>query len=291
MTPALSVVIPSHRRVDLLVACLTALADHAPPDTQVIVVDDGSPGHAVTRCAGRFAGVEVIRHDRPRGFCAAANAGIARAAAPIVQMLNDDAEVTAGWAAPALAAFADPDIVAVAPLVLRHADGRIDSAGDDYDPAGFARPRGRGAWPIGRWLESCDVTAASACAAFYRRAALESVGGFAESFIAYFDDVDLALRLRRAGGRIVYVPQSQVRHHGSATHGRPHGRLVRQQSCNEERLYWRHAPPGVRHLLRHGAVLAGKALRRAGEGTLTPWLIGRAEAWYREASCRPSSHR
>src|SRR5947209_6051343 len=106
--PRLSIVIPSHRRTDLLQACLAALARWAPPDAQILVIDDGSPDAAVSRIAAMFANVNVCRFDKPRGFCAAANLGIRAATAPIVELLNDDAEVTPGWFEPALEAFADP---------------------------------------------------------------------------------------------------------------------------------------------------------------------------------------
>src|SRR5262245_38167001 len=118
--PCLSVVIPSHRRADLLRLCLASVERFAPPFTEVIVVDDGSPGAVVSRVALEFAGVKVIRHAKSGGFCAAANAGIAAATAPVVELLNDDAEVTAGWADAALAWFADERIAAVAPLVLQN---------------------------------------------------------------------------------------------------------------------------------------------------------------------------
>ena len=62
LTAALSVVIPSHVRADLLRLCLASVARFAPPGTEVIVVDDGSPAGVVTRTAREFAGVRVIRH-------------------------------------------------------------------------------------------------------------------------------------------------------------------------------------------------------------------------------------
>src|SRR5262245_16539473 len=105
---SLSVVIPSHRRADLLRLCLASVARFAPPGTEVIVVDDGSPGAEVSHAAEEFAGVTVVRRARAGGFCAAANAGVAAATAPVVELLNDDAEATAGWADAALAWFADP---------------------------------------------------------------------------------------------------------------------------------------------------------------------------------------
>jgi len=304
----LSVVVPSHCRADLLRLCLASLARFAPPGTEVIVVDDGSRGEVVSRAAAEFPGVRAVRRARPGGFCAAANAGVAAASAPVVELLNDDAEVTAGWADAALRWFADPRVVAVAPLVLqndpaRHAHGLpplIDTAGDEYDPGGFARKRGHGTvWangpasagrapgPLGPLTRgrspgsSGSVPAASACAAFYRRDALQHAGGFPEHFRAYFEDVDLSLRLRRLGGEIVYEPASVVWHRVSSSYGRrPTRAVLERQSCNEERLFWRNTrgPELLRRLPRHAAVLAGKALRRWQEGTLLPWLLGRVRA-------------
>jgi GT2 family glycosyltransferase len=224
----------------------------------------------------------VLRLPRPRGFCVAANHGIAAVSAPVVELLNDDTEVTPGWADAALSRFRDTRIAAVAPLVLQGppTDGtpRIDSAGDGYDLGGFAYPRGRGRpyrpedWPAG------PVFGASASSAFYRRDVLLRVGAFPETFGAYFEDVDLSFRLRRAGHEIFFEPASRVWHCGSSSYGRrPGRRVLERQSLNEERVFWRNLPGPVllRSLPRHLAVLAGKALRRWGEGTLTPFLLGR----------------
>jgi GT2 family glycosyltransferase len=310
----LSVVIPSHRRTDLLRLCLASVARFAPPGTEVVVVDDGSPGATVSRAAHEFPGVTVVRRPRPDGFCAAANAGIAAASASVVELLNDDAEVTAGWAETALAWFANARVTAVAPLVLQNDPARlarglaplIDSAGDEYDPGGFARKRGHGrAWRGGEGERGSggdedsppsfspplplspspalpgSIWGASAAAAFYRRDALLAVGGFPEHFGAYFEDVDLSFRLRRLGGQVVYEPGSVVWHRVSASYGRrPSRRVLEQQSCNEERVFWRNTPARelLRRLPRHAAVLAGKAVRRWQDGTLLPWLMGRVRA-------------
>jgi GT2 family glycosyltransferase len=280
----LSIVIPSHSRVDLLRPCLASVLRFAPPGAQIIAVDDGSRDAIVSRTAVEFSGLTVLRHERPRGFCTAANAGIAAATGDIVELLNDDAEVTAGWADAPLANFEDANVVAVAPLILQHGTDRIiDSAGDDYDAGGFATKRGHGVRfeMNGDYAKPGPVRAASAAAAFYRRDALLRVGGFPESFGAYFDDVDLALRLGRIGA-IRYEPASVVWHHVSASHGRrPSRRLVEQQSRNEEWLYWRNAVGRERwrSLPRHVGVLAGKSLCRLKDGQIVPWGIGRLRAW------------
>lgn len=279
MTPALSVIVPCSHRHDLLQICLAAVRRFAPPGTEMIVVDDGSPDARASEAAGD---ARIVRFDRPRGFCVAANAGVAAARAPIVELLNDDCEVGRGWADAALRQFADPAVVAVAPLVLRHSDpDTIDSAGDEYDYGGFARKVGHGRRLAVADLTPREVFGASGSSAFYRRIALVAAGGFPVSFGAYFEDVDLAFRLRRAGGRIVYEPRSIVRHRGGSSYGRPSRRLVERQSCNEERVFWRNLSPVElrRWLPRHVAVLGGKALRRWDEGLLGPWLAGRLRAW------------
>jgi GT2 family glycosyltransferase len=164
----------------------------------------------------------------------------------------------------------------------------IDSAGDGYDPGGFARKLGHGESLTAARLKRREVFGASGSSAFYRRELLLRVGSFPRHFGAYFEDVDLAFRLRRAGGLIVFEPASVVLHRGGSSHGRAGRRLVEQQSCNEERVWWRNLSPRelVRSMPRHAAVLAGKAIRRWGEGTLLPWACGRLRAWSEIGACR-----
>lgn len=280
--PHLSIVIPSQKRPDLLRLCLQSVFAHAPCRTQVVVVDDGSAANIVSGVAAEFNGVEIIRHQRPRGFAVAANRGIAASAASVVELLNDDTQVAAGWASAALEHFADPAIAAVAPLVFQGSpdDQRsvIDSAGDEYDIGGFARKRGQGERMSERFAGSREVFGASASSAFYRADVLRAVGGFPEHFGAYFEDVDLAWRIRRAGFRTMYEPRSVVWHRVGSSYGKRRG-LVELQSQNEERVFWRNVPHVWQALPRHAAVLVGKALRRTREGTLLPWLVGRLRAF------------
>ena len=280
--PPLSIVIPTHNRPDLLRACLVSLTRHAPAGTEIIVVDDGSSRACCSRAAREFAGVQVLRGSRRRGFCDAANAGIGISRGAIVELLNDDTEVIPGWAEAALACFDDPQVAAVAPLVLRACPDRvagaeIDSAGDRYYLGGVAGKRGHGQTLDATCLQPCRVFGASASSAFYRRNVLLRVGAFPTSFGSYFEDVDLAFRLNRAGYRIQFEPRSCIFHHGGGSYGSPGRLLLEQQSRNEERVFWRNLTmqswPAA--LPRHAAVLAGKAWRRWKEGNFMPFLCGR----------------
>jgi GT2 family glycosyltransferase len=253
---------------------------HAPKDTEILVVDDASPNGIALAVAASFSSVRCLRLPRQRGFCAAVNAGIAAASHPVVELLNDDTEVAAGWAEAALAHFADPRVVAVAPLVLYgppNSEPRIDSAGDRYFVGGIAAKRGHGQALTAEFLQSTPVFGASASSAFYRRAALQEVGGFPDSFGAYFEDVDVSFRLNWAGYRIVYEPAARVWHRVSASYGRGRRRLLEQQARNEERVFWRNLPSTLlpRALPWHAAVLLAKAWRRWHEGQLLPFLLGK----------------
>jgi len=277
----LSIIIPTHHRCDLLRRCLTTVLNHAPSTTEVIVVDDASSDRSAGRIGQEFAGVQIVRLDRQRGFAAAANAGIRASRGKIIELLNDDTEVQPGWAEAALARFADPNIGSVAPLVLTWPKGdTIDSAGDCYYLGGFAQKRGHRQPLTAEFLQARPVFGVSAAAGFYRRAALEQVGLFPESFGSYFEDVDLACRLQRAGWQAMFEPASRVLHHISASHGGTSRRLLEQQSRNEERVFWRNIPAKDlwRTMPMHAAILFGKAWRRWQEGRLTPWLFGRLRA-------------
>ncbi len=276
----LSIIIPTHHRTDLLQACLQAATRHAPPHTEIIVVDDASPSAAASALAASFA-LRAIRLERQRGFAVAANVGIRASSGDIVEMLNDDTEVQPGWADAILPWFTDPAVGSVAPLVLTWPDGKIiDSAGDGYYIGGIAYKRGNGEAIGTQHPHACLVFGVSAASGFYRRSALERVGLFAEEFGSYFEDVDLAFRLRRAGYTAVCEPASRVLHHVSASYGQAGRDLIERQSCNEEGVFWRNLPASVlrRALPRHIAVLAGKAFRRLEEGTLAPWFLGRWRA-------------
>ena len=306
MPTILSVVIPSHNRSDLLRSCLNSVTRHAPPHSEVMVVDDASPKSAASAVAADFPGVRCLRFDRRRGFCAAVNAGMAAAQGQVVELLNDDTEVTPRWAESALAHFEEPAVAAVAPLVLfwpgrqsqsldahaarrvsegspnaslalRAGEYRIDSAGDRYYWGGVAGKRGHRQRLGPAYLRPCRVFGASASSAFLRRAAVLRVGGFPESFGAYFEDVDLSFRLHRAGYQVMFEPASRVLHHVSASYGRERRRVLEQQSLNEERVFWRNIPGQAlpQAMPRHLAVLAGKAWLRWRDGGLLPFVCGR----------------
>jgi GT2 family glycosyltransferase len=276
--PSFSIVIPNFNQRDLLRRCLSSVKRFAPPDTEVIVVDDASSDGSISMVASEFPQVHLISLPANRGFCVAANVGWRSARGEVVELLNNDAEVSKGWAIPCLTAFSDPQIAAVAPLVRRLPfRNRIDSAGDQIDFVGVARKRREGESIERSEAVAREVFSASASSAFYRRSALEQVRGFPEHFGSYFDDVDLGYRLRLAGWRALFQPQSTVYHWVSQSHRHSRRATQHRVSRNSEHLFWTNVP--TQQLLWRGALrlayllvlLAYKGLK----GEFGAWFAGK----------------
>lgn len=187
------------------------------------VIDNDSRDATADLLRDRFPEVTVLRLPRNFGFGAAINAAVARSDAEIVVVMNDDVVCEPTAIDALIAPFADAAVgMAVGVLLDAENPRRIDSAGVTCDPAVGALDFMRGA-DIGE----LDRVAADAGGplgptgglAAYRRVAFDAVGGFDEGFFAYYEDVDLALRLRAAGWASRFVPAARGLHLGSATLG------------------------------------------------------------------------
>jgi GT2 family glycosyltransferase len=282
--PVCSVVIPTYNGRRLLETCLASLARCAPRTVplEVIVADDASTDDTAEWLAQTYPDVRLVRLERNGGFCQAANAGIAAAQGLYVQLLNNDTEVTPGWLEAGLAPFADPLVGSVAPLVLVRSDpSRVDSAGDSYSLVGWPSKRGHGQ-PAQRWSDhpSDRVFGASGSSAFYRTEALRAAGAFDPSFGSYYEDVDLAFRLRWAGYHCIYAPACQILHEVSASydHGRP--ALQRRMSRNAELLFWSDLPRPwlAAAVLPHLFFILAQGLWRGARGRARPFLLGKLDA-------------
>jgi hypothetical protein len=109
--------------------------------------------------------------------------------------------------------------MAASKILVQEDPRRIDKAGHLIYPDGQNRGRGSGELDQGQYDRVEEVLWPDGCAAMYRRAMLDQIGGFDEDFFAYADDAELGLRARIAGWKCLYVPTAVVRHHRGATLG------------------------------------------------------------------------
>ena len=279
-TPRISIIIPNWNGLGLLRPCLDALRRQTYTDHEVIVVDNASSDGSLAALRDEYPEVRVVALPTNRGFAGGCNEGIRAARGEFIVATNNDTEAEPGW----LAALVDaldrhPEAGSAAARIMLH--GRRDtlhSAGDIFRRDGT--PDSRGVWqPYGPPFDrECHVFGGCGGATMYRRAMLEQIGAFEESFFMYCEDVDLNWRAQLAGWKCVYVPEAVIYHHLSATGGGPlssfHvGRntlwvLARNYPADLWRRHWR-------EIVRGQSGRAGTIRRRSA------WTLSGIEVWSR----------
>ena len=229
--PALTAIIPTRDRPGLLEACVAGLLEQTDyPALRLLIVDNGSRTPRALQVLERLAAqprIEVLRIDAPFNFAALNNAAARRTDARLLAFVNDDVMVVEpGWLK-AMASLALAADVGAVGAKLFYPDGRIQHAGIvlGLGPQAVAGHEFRGApgdspGPQNRLLVNREASAVTAACMVVERSKFLAVGGFDEAaFGVAFNDVDLCLRLRRAGWRTIFTPQARLMHLESATRG------------------------------------------------------------------------
>lgn len=223
--PKVSVIIINWNGEQFLEKCLTALMSQTIKPHEIILVDNSSSDGSV-QIVRRFPIVKLMVQETNLGFARGNNLAIQAASAESkwIALLNPDAYAESRWLETLLLAadsnpkfdvFASKLVSALDPLVL-------DGAGDAYHVSGLVWRMGHGALLQVSADTEREVFSPCAAAALYRRSSLREIDGFDEDYFCYAEDVDLGFRLRLAGYRCLYVPQSAVHHVGSGTSGGQH---------------------------------------------------------------------
>jgi hypothetical protein len=217
---AASVIVPSRApaggRLDRLLDSLAAqTVEH-----ETIVVDNDSPAGAVGRAAARHPFADVVALDRNAGFSLPMNLGARRASTDVLVLLNDDCVCDPDFIECLLEPLDPAAGVVMSSGVLR--DWRhphlIDSAGMELDRTLLVYDYLNGE-PLGALDGAVDPIGPSPKAAAFDRSAFLEVGGFDERLFAYWEDVDLVLKILEAGGVCRLAPRALGVHEHSATLG------------------------------------------------------------------------
>lgn len=218
--PQFSIIIVAYNSAPVLARCLSALDRQSHKSFEVLIVDNGANGAAVEEARKRNPDIRVLASEGNIGFAAANNLAAREARADWLVLLNPDAFAHPDWLArirdaireyPGATMFGSTQLRADRPEIL-------DGAGDHYHPLGLAWRGGEGD-PAETVDRDVEVFGPCAAAAVYRRDAFERAGGFAQRFFCYYEDVDLAFRLRLAGETCVQLADARVDHVGSTTAG------------------------------------------------------------------------
>ncbi len=216
---SVTVSIVTYRSARHIDACLAAVRRQGPVVAEVRVVDNASDDATVARLRSSHPDVELVVAERNLGYAAAHNRNFAASHGAYFLALNPDVVLAEGCLERLVRSLEGDRALGAATgrLLAAGAARRLDSAGITWS-RGRTRflDRGRGL-PAARFEREQDVFGACGAAALYRRSALETVvrpgeTPFAERFFMYYEDVDLAWRLRRAGWRTRYVPAAECTH-------------------------------------------------------------------------------
>jgi GT2 family glycosyltransferase len=217
MSSGVAVVIVNYDGERLLPACLAALAAQALAPEEIVVADNGSRDGSLALLRAHHPGVRALELGRNLGLARGANRGVHATSAPWVCVLNSDATPAPDWLAQLTAAPRDERTWALGSVLVSAASGRIESAGDQYAPAGYAykllRDRPLDDLPTAPY----PVFAAPGAAPVFRRDVFIALGGYEERFFMYYEDVDLAFRAVLAGYHALLVPSARVTHRLGAT--------------------------------------------------------------------------
>ena len=242
--PDASIVIVAYGKREVTERCLQTL-DHALGPAlserfELVLVDNASPDDTLELFDLWRERATVVALERNLHFSGGCNAGAAAATGETLIFLNNDTEVGPGALEELVQTLAAPD-VAAAGLRLLYPDGTIQHAGVAMLAVnGLPVPHHvfhhqAGDLPAARCTLDLDVVTA-ACIAV-RREAFDAVGGFDTAYENGWEDVDLCLKLRMAGHRIVYRGDLVLVHDEGRTRG-----ITKDESRNAGVFYarWRH---------------------------------------------------
>ena len=273
--PAISVVVSTYERRGRLRQLVGALERQTVPaaDFEVVIVDDGSTDGSFEELQRLAAATRLdlrpVRLDQNGGPAAGRNVGWRTARAPIIAFTDDDCEPQPDWLQRGLDAMERGNVVAV---------GRTLPNPAQRNNLG----------PFSRTLTVNDTRFLQTCNVFYRRADLEAVGGFDESFrTKNGEDTDLGWRVADRGNEIVFAEDALVYHDISTSDYRAALRaargwtnVARVRATHPERakrnlhhgIFWKKSHPPV--IVAIGGLMLAVALRR-------PVLVLAVAPWVR----------
>jgi GT2 family glycosyltransferase len=270
----------------LLDACLEAVFAQTVPPGIVIVVDNATTDDSVEHLRDRWPAVRVIALDWNSGIAAGNNAGIGaalEAGARYVLLLNNDADMRSLALAELRSALDDAgeSAWAAAPKILyRREPETIWSAGGTFEWwRGLSRDRGTDEPDRGQYDQPADIDFANACCLLVRAETFARIGLMDEAYFMYYDDSDFSARIRRAGGRIRYVPSARVLHEVQGSSGgtsdRPSLLALYYTTRNRPRFIRRNAPSWLHRLIAHCYTIGTRVIRIAQALTAGRWREAR----------------
>ncbi|GMR14405.1 MAG: hypothetical protein BMS9Abin30_0006 [Gammaproteobacteria bacterium] len=219
--PDVSIILPVYNQWVYTAACLRSLLVTAGKYSfEVIVVDDQSSDETAGYLA-QIGGLKYLRNDENLGFVGSCNRGAKDARGEYLVLLNNDTQVTEGWLDELIDTFEREPQAGLVGARLVYPDGSLQESGGIVfsDGSGWNYGRGEDAeQPQYQFLREVDYCS-GACIALKTKY-FHKIGALDERYTpAYFEDTDLAFRVRESGLKVLIQPLSAVIHHEGVTSG------------------------------------------------------------------------
>ena len=237
--PKATIIIPAYGQLIYTLACLRSLASaHTETPFEVLLVDDASP-HGELDPLKEIPNLRILTNKKNVGFLYSCNRGAKKARGEYLVFLNNDTLVTDQWLDELVKqrdAFPDTGLTGSR---LLFPTGKLQEAGSIVFSDATANNCGWGkavAEPIYSFARLTDYVSAAAMA--IRADLFKKIGRFDTHFApAYYEDTDLAFRVRESGKDVVYQPASTVIHFGGASHGRDLNSTLKSNQVRNQKLF------------------------------------------------------
>ncbi|MBZ5595467.1 MAG: glycosyltransferase family 2 protein [Acidobacteriia bacterium] len=231
-TPRVSVIIPTRDAPEMIGRCLDSLVGLTSyPNFEIVCVDNDTRDPEALRILAE-APVKQLLFPGKFNFSVASNLGALHAEGAYLVFMNNDIEArSADWIEQMLFYAEREDVGAVGALLL-YPNGTVQHAGvvlgcrgtADHVLRGFS---GASDGYAGSLCCAREVSAVTAACMMIKKELFESLGRFNEHFYTAYQDVDLCMRIRAAGRRIIFTPQATFIHHESYSRGKVYDHIDR----------------------------------------------------------------
>ena len=228
-SPMISIIIPNKDHVDDLELCLFSIAKKSTyRNYEILVVENNSEQEETftyyEKLPGRYPKARVLKWEKEFNYSAINNFAAKEAKGEYLLFLNNDVEIlTPQWMEEMLQICQQEPVAAVG-AKLYYPDDTIQHAGVVLGLGGIAghimcRASREDPGYFGRMISVQEISAVTAACMMVRKNDFDAVGGFDESFQVAFNDIDLCMKLRAAGKKIVFTPHAELYHYESKSRG------------------------------------------------------------------------
>ena len=233
--PSVTAVVIGYNSKDIVGPCLQTLLDQDYPNLEVVVVDNASKDGTADFIRENFPSIRLIASDENLGFAEGNNLVFRESQSKYIALLNQDAYAKRNWVTELVrCAELDDSIGSVgSKMLMDRCPTLINSTAIEINEAGWGWDRQVGEKDENPSPMPEEVFGGCGGAVMYRKSALDQVGGFDPAFFMYYEDTDLAWRLRLAGYTNLYAPMAVVRHDFHGDSGATPGRLYRRRFMSE----------------------------------------------------------